>query len=119
MIINVLEAPINLFFDVTPTGSIINRFSADLTKSEVALWLARFAMQTFFMVLSIIAVIAIAKWYLIIILPFMLGYLIFIFRFTIGAFRQLNRLGAVMKSPVLLHTSESISGNSTIRAFGK
>jgi hypothetical protein len=30
MIKSVLLAPINLFFDVTPTGLIINRFSKDL-----------------------------------------------------------------------------------------
>jgi ABC-type multidrug transport system fused ATPase/permease subunit len=30
MIAKVLLAPINLFFDVTPTGTILNRFSKDL-----------------------------------------------------------------------------------------
>jgi ABC-type multidrug transport system fused ATPase/permease subunit len=30
MIHSVLRAPINLFFDVTPTGTIMNRFSKDL-----------------------------------------------------------------------------------------
>lgn len=31
MITKVLRAPINLYFDVTPTGTILNRFSKDLT----------------------------------------------------------------------------------------
>ena len=30
MINRVLKAPINLFYDITPTGLIINRFSKDL-----------------------------------------------------------------------------------------
>ena len=30
MIHKVMRAPINLFFDVTPTGTIMNRFSKDL-----------------------------------------------------------------------------------------
>jgi ABC-type multidrug transport system fused ATPase/permease subunit len=30
MVEKVLRAPVNLFFDVTPTGTIMNRFSKDL-----------------------------------------------------------------------------------------
>jgi hypothetical protein len=30
MIKAVLQAPINLFYDVTPTGVVLNRFSKDL-----------------------------------------------------------------------------------------
>jgi ATP-binding cassette subfamily C (CFTR/MRP) protein 1 len=30
MVSKVLRAPINLFFDLTPTGTIMNRFSKDL-----------------------------------------------------------------------------------------
>lgn len=30
MIASVMKAPINLFYDVTPTGTILNRFSKDL-----------------------------------------------------------------------------------------
>jgi len=38
MIKGVLNAPINLFFDVTPTGVIINRFSKDLENVTYAFW---------------------------------------------------------------------------------
>ena len=34
MIRRVLEAPINLFFDVTPVGRIMNKFSKDLSSIE-------------------------------------------------------------------------------------
>ena len=39
MIERVLHAPINLFYDITPTGTILNRFSKDLNiiDSEVGL----------------------------------------------------------------------------------
>jgi ABC-type multidrug transport system fused ATPase/permease subunit len=34
MIEKVLNAPINLYFDITPIGRILNRFSKDLTVIE-------------------------------------------------------------------------------------
>ena len=35
MLTSVFEAPINLYFDVTPIGSILNRFSKDLNQIEM------------------------------------------------------------------------------------
>ena len=35
MIARILNAPINLYFDTTPTGRIINRFTKDLNPVEV------------------------------------------------------------------------------------
>ena len=37
MIKKVLNAPINLFFDVTPIGRILNKFSKDLSVLELQL----------------------------------------------------------------------------------
>ena len=37
MIVKILKAPINLFFDKTPSGIILNKFSKDLSKIEDAL----------------------------------------------------------------------------------
>jgi ABC-type multidrug transport system fused ATPase/permease subunit len=44
-------------------------------------------------------------------------YLVKIYRFTIRSYCEMNRLSSVSKSPILSHLSESIAGNSTIRAF--
>lgn len=119
MIKSVLGAPINLFFDVTPTGLIINRFSKDLDNVNHAVWGMKHALGCFYRIASVIIVIAMAKWYLLIIVPFMFGYLLYIFQFTVGSYREMHRLMSVMKSPILTHLGESISGNSTIRAFNK
>ena len=35
MIERVIAAPINLYFDVTPTGRILNKFSKDLNLIEI------------------------------------------------------------------------------------
>jgi ABC-type multidrug transport system fused ATPase/permease subunit len=119
MLQHVLNAPINLFFDVTPTGLIVNRFSKDISTIEgifmTIMWIHVCAYQ----VISIIVVIILANWYLLLIFPFMLYYLVKIYKFTIGSYCELNRLNSVTKTPILSHLGESISGNSTIRAFGK
>lgn len=39
MVRSVLRAPVNLFFDVTPTGTILNRFSRDLDTVDNFHWI--------------------------------------------------------------------------------
>lgn len=117
MISRVLRAPINLFYDVTPSGLIINRFSNDLGAIEGIVMAMMWAHCCFYGVLSVVAIIAWANWTMLIIVPFVLSYLIYIFKFTIKSYREMHRLQSVMKSPILTHLSESYAGNSTIRAF--
>jgi ABC-type multidrug transport system fused ATPase/permease subunit len=59
---SVLMAPINSFFDVTPTGLIINRFSKDLDQVESVCWGIKWTLVCFYNVMSIIIVICMAKW---------------------------------------------------------
>jgi ABC-type multidrug transport system fused ATPase/permease subunit len=62
MIKRVLFAPINLFFDVTPTGLIINRFSKDLGNMEHVFWVGKHAIVCLYDVASVIMIICLAKW---------------------------------------------------------
>jgi hypothetical protein len=62
MITKVLGAPINLFFDVTPTGLIINRFSKDIDNVNHAVWGIKHSLACFYRIASVIIVIAMAKW---------------------------------------------------------
>jgi len=62
MITKVLGAPINLFFDVTPTGLIINRFSKDIDNVNHAVWGIKQSILSFYRIASVIIVIAMAKW---------------------------------------------------------
>ena len=119
MIHHVMNAPINLFFDVTPTGVIVNRFSNDMGKIEEIYMMIMWIHCCAYGVIQIIVVIIMANWYLLIIFPFMTYYLIKIYKFTIGSYCEMSRLSSVTRSPILTHLGESISGNSTIRAFGK
>lgn len=49
MIGRVLEAPVNLYFDVTPIGRILNKFSKDLNTAETQIsWQIGFGSSTMF-----------------------------------------------------------------------
>lgn len=120
MIYHVLRAPVNLYFDTTPIGRILNKFSSDLNEIEVEIMyqigmIFAFASST---VQSIVVVMIVIPWiaFLIPILVFV-GYLI-ITR-VLSAIRETVRLQSTCKSPMLSFLSESISGQSTIRAFKK
>ena len=117
MLQHVLNAPINLFYDVTPTGLIINRFSKDLESTEYIYMNIMWVHACFYGLVKVVVVILLANWYMVIIFPFVGYYLIKIYRFTIKSYCEMTRLSSVSKSPILSHLSESIAGNSTIRAF--
>ena len=120
MIAVVLRAPVNLFYDVTPTGVVLNRFSKDLQvlDSEVALTFGA-AMVMLYQALSVLIVICLANWYIVATLPVMFGLSFWIFAFTIPAYRECTRIESVSKSPMINLINESGSGCSTIRAFNK
>lgn len=117
MIRKILAAPINLFFDTTPSGLIVNRLAGDLCHIQGAFWALFFNLTTFYGVCTIIVIISTARLELLIVFPFMVLWLIFVFKYTIGPYREMFRLLATQSSPIITHLGESIQGNSTIRAF--
>jgi len=67
----------------------------------------------------VLVVIVWANWYIAAIIPVVLIIVIPLFRLTIRAYKECIRIENVSKSPLLNLMNESISGGSTIRAFGK
>ena len=117
MLNHVLNAPINLFYDVTPTGLIVNRFSKDLESTEYIYMNIMWVHACFYGLLRVVFVTILANWYMVVVFPIVGYYLVKIYRFTIRSYCEMSRLSSVSKSPILSHLSESIAGNSTIRAF--
>lgn len=107
------------FFDTTPLGQIMNRFSKDLQQvdQEVAL-VAGGVLQG---ILNLIAIITLIS----VITP---GFLIAAFflsclYFSIGMFyvrssRDLKRIESVQRAPLYQQFGETLSGITTIRAYG-
>uniref|UniRef100_A0A8C3LZ25 Canalicular multispecific organic anion transporter 2 n=1 Tax=Chrysolophus pictus TaxID=9089 RepID=A0A8C3LZ25_CHRPC len=106
------------FYDTTPTGRIINRFSKDIfVIDEVIPPTILMFLGTFFNSLStIIVIIASTPLFTVVIIPLAVLYF-FVQRFYVATSRQLKRLESVSRSPIYSHFSETISGTSIIRAY--
>lgn len=120
MIERVLNAPVNLYFDTTPIGRILNKFSKDLSAVESGFgWLFGAVYYFIFSLLYTIIIAVIAVPWVALVLP-----VIFLISWNIltnvkRAFKETTRLTSTTKSPLISYLSETITGSSTIRAFGK
>ncbi|CAF0716997.1 unnamed protein product [Brachionus calyciflorus] len=107
------------FFESTPAGRIINRFSRDIESLETSIpdsfKICAFCVSNIIHTLIILAYTTPIS--LILILPASIIYL-FIQRYYVSSARQLARLDSSTKSPIFSFFSETLAGVSTIRAFG-
>ncbi|NXM27118.1 MRP3 protein, partial [Oxyruncus cristatus] len=106
------------FYDTTPTGRIINRFSKDIyVIDEVIPPTILMFLGTFFTSVStMIVIIASTPLFAVVIVPLAVLYF-FVQRFYVATSRQLKRLESVSRSPIYSHFSETVSGASVIRAY--
>ncbi|KAL1967684.1 hypothetical protein VTN77DRAFT_2941 [Rasamsonia byssochlamydoides] len=106
------------FFETTPSGRILNRFSSDIYRVDEVL------ARTFNMLfvntaraVFTMAVIAISTpAFLILIIPLGAVYLSYQ-KYYLRTSRELKRLDSVSRSPIYAHFQESLGGVSTIRAY--
>jgi ABC-type multidrug transport system fused ATPase/permease subunit len=116
---SVLKAPVS-FFDVTPIGRILNRFAADMDKVdlELTVFMTR-GLDAFFNVLgSICAIIAATKGtFLIPLVPLGIMYY-WVQQWFRRTSTELQRITKIATSPIFADFSQTLSGTSTIRAYG-
>lgn len=119
LLYNVMRLPMS-FFDTTPLGRVLNRFSKDLDVIDNVLPMTmRFWMVMFFAVLSVFVVISYSTpIFLAVAFPMLILYY-FIQRFYVATSRQLKRIESITRSPIYTHFSETITGQSTIKAYGE
>jgi ATP-binding cassette subfamily C (CFTR/MRP) protein 1 len=106
------------FFDTTPAGRILNRFSSDIYRVDEVL------ARTFNMLFvnaarcgfTLIVISASTPAFIALIIPLGALYL-WIQRYYLRTSRELKRLDSVTKSPIYAHFQESLGGLSTIRAY--
>jgi ATP-binding cassette, subfamily C (CFTR/MRP), member 1 len=115
---NTMRLPMS-FFDTTPLGRILNRFSKDVDTIDTVLPMSmRFLLMMFFNTVGVIVTIAYSTpIFLAVVLPLGIVYY-FIQKFYVATSRQLKRIESVTRSPIYTHFSETITGQSTIRAYG-
>ncbi|CAO0796532.1 unnamed protein product [Mucor circinelloides] len=107
------------FFDVTPLGRIVNRFSSDLETVDQAL-----APSLSYLLYSIIATIYVIVLVSVITPAFIVpGFFVALMFRSVGAYylktsRDMKRLNSVSRSPIYVQFNETVLGVATIRAFG-
>ncbi|KAM6186730.1 ATP-binding cassette sub-family C member 2 [Rhynchocyon petersi] len=115
---NILRAPMR-FFDTTPTGRIVNRFSGDISTIDDTLpYTLRSWILCLLGITSTLVMICVATpIFIVIIIPLTIIYLS-VQVFYVATSRQLRRLDSVSRSPIYSHFSETVSGLAVIRALG-
>ncbi|KAF2669154.1 multidrug resistance-associated protein 1 [Microthyrium microscopicum] len=106
------------FFETTPAGRILNRFSSDIYRVDevIARNFNGLVMNAARAGFTLIAICVSTPWFSALILP--LGALYYyIQRYYLRTSRELKRLDSVSRSPIYAHFQESLSGMSTIRAY--
>ncbi|KAL3667606.1 hypothetical protein V7S43_007160 [Phytophthora oleae] len=114
----VLGAPVTTFFDVTPVGRILNRFSRDLDQVDnplpyFSLWMMLYIFQ---MASAFIVCAATDPYVLLLYIP--VGFIFWVaIKLYQSSARELKRLDSISRSPFLNLVSETISGIETVRSY--
>jgi ATP-binding cassette subfamily C (CFTR/MRP) protein 1 len=118
MIGKVLNAPVNLYFDVTPVGRILNKFSKDLNGLETQFaWMLSATMTNFYQLIQVFIVAIFAVKWIGVALPFLLVISYLLVSRATNALKETVRLFSTTNSPILSYLGETINGTSTIRAY--
>ncbi|XP_074658407.1 ATP-binding cassette sub-family C member 5-like isoform X2 [Tubulanus polymorphus] len=116
---DVLRSPMT-FFDTTPVGRIINRFSKDIDEVDCGLPIIMESLiQNMLMVLLAIAMISLVfPWFLLAVAPLGVVFIVLQRVFRVGI-RELKRHDAVTMSPLYSFVTTTVQGLVTIRAYRK
>ncbi|KAJ3212518.1 hypothetical protein HDU82_000940 [Entophlyctis luteolus] len=116
---SVLGAPLR-FFETTPLGRILNRFSKDIATidEDVMNSMAYFAYQLVRGLTIVMVISTTAPWFLVAFVPILVAYGS-ITRKYLAVSRELKRLQSVTRSPIFSLFSECLAGVATVRAYGQ
>ena len=119
MLMRILRAPMS-FFDTTPTGRMLNRFSKDIDIIDTTVPMNfRMLFNQLLNVLGTVFVVIFAMpIFILVVVPIAIVYY-FIQKFYVATARQVKRMESISRSPIYNHFSETIAGAPTIRAFNR
>uniref|UniRef100_A0A183F759 ABC transmembrane type-1 domain-containing protein n=1 Tax=Heligmosomoides polygyrus TaxID=6339 RepID=A0A183F759_HELPZ len=108
------------FFDSTPTGRILNRFSKDMDEIDVKLpFTAEVFLQNMITCVGFLLVIAwVFPAFLLACIPLFAIFLLFVICFRAGI-RSLKRSENISRSPLFDHITTTIEGLACIHSYGQ
>lgn len=115
----VLRAPMS-FFETTPLGRIVNRFSNDVYKvdQELATSFSSLFNQLAKVMYTFLVISYGTPQFVLFVVPLSAIY-IYYQRYYLRTSRELKRLDSVSKSPIFAQFQETLDGIATVRAFGQ
>lgn len=119
MLQTMLNAPLS-FFETTPVGRIMTRFSRDLDSvdNQLPTVIAHLAASFFQALASILSIMSVTPSFGAL-LPPMLSLYYLVTRNFVTISSELRHLEATTRSPILSHYSETLSGLSIVQSFGE
>ena len=117
---SLIHAPINLFYDITPAGRILNRLSKDMNTIDEHVgrtWGT--CITNAFTCVGCMAMGLLYFPYLFLIVPLVVFPSRYISKIYINSARELTRLESISRSPILSHFQESLEGVKHIRVFNQ
>ena len=118
LIYKFMRAPINLFHDIVTKSHIVNRLSKDLSNSVKYFWTLNSSLIILFHLINGVVMSLYFYWKSILIIPFILFMDAFLYNYYNTCAKSLDVLETYTRVPILTGFRESLSGVTSIRAFG-
>ncbi|KAJ1641849.1 Canalicular multispecific organic anion transporter 1 [Coemansia asiatica] len=117
MLMGVINSPMS-FFDMTPLGRIINRFSSDIQTCDFSIPgnISTMVYVLFTISSSVFVIVYSTPLLVIIFLPLIYFYQ-YLQKMYICSSRKITRINSSTRSPVFAHLQETLCGASSIRAY--
>ncbi|KAJ3010929.1 UNVERIFIED_CONTAM: hypothetical protein HDU68_001911 [Siphonaria sp. JEL0065] len=119
MLKRILRAPLR-FFEVTPLGRVMNRFTKDMSSIDWEVGNSAASMTYFVVAFCFVigTVASVIPAFIFFLIP--IGYIyVRIGLYYIRTSRSLKRVESTARSPIFSHFSETLNGVTTIRAFNE
>ncbi|KAM5262891.1 ATP-binding cassette sub-family C member 10 [Ctenodactylus gundi] len=118
LLLRVLQAPVT-FFESTPAGRVLNRFSSDVACADDSLpFLLNILLANVAGLLGLLAVLGAGLPWLLLLLPPLSAVYHHVQRRYRAASRELRRLGSLTLSPLYTHLADTLAGLPVLRAAG-
>jgi ATP-binding cassette, subfamily C (CFTR/MRP), member 1 len=106
------------FFDTTPIGRILNRFSKDQDAIDSQLPSVLSSLMGCLMGVTgtIVLILVASPFFLLAVVPLGVLY-VYVSKYYLRSSRELKRIDSITNSPIYSHFSETLNGVTTIRAY--